>query len=343
MLFMKPNLLIVGAGLNGLLLAYLLPAHYRITLLEARPRIGGRILTVEEGGERFDLGPTWVWPHQNYIRQLIDSLGLSLFRHYDHGAFAYDAPGGVQYFRSTQNAPSYRLKGGAATLTDSLLARLNDVDLRLETPVEKIVSDAEGVTLHCASGNFQAEQCIVTLPPRLCEETIRFEPPIPDVQQAKMRAVPTWMGFSSKCIITYSEPFWREKGLSGFASSHLGPLSEVHDASTETKGALFGFYGSATADDAQPDRVVEQLARLFGPEAYRYEIFRYHNWRADPYTSTSADREPLRDHPRYGLEPGWSKRIRFCGTETSDIEGGYLEGAVISAMRLAQELTDMKA
>jgi len=335
---MKPRLIIVGAGLNGLLLAYLLQAHYRITLLEARPRIGGRILTVEEGGEHFDLGPTWVWPHQRYIRQLIDSLGLSLFRHYDSGAFAYDAPGGVQYFRSGQNAPSYRLKNGAATLTETLFSRLDNVDLRLESPVKKILADGSGVILHTASESFRAERCIVTLPPRLCAETIAFEPPIPDAKMAQMRAVPTWMGFSSKCIVTYAEPFWRNRGLSGFASSHLGPLSEVHDASTETKGALFGFYGSASADDAQPDRVVEQLARLFGPEAYRYEIFRYHNWRADPYTSTSADREPLRDHPRYGLDAGWSEQIRFCGTETSETEGGYLEGAVISAMRLAQEL-----
>jgi monoamine oxidase len=337
---MKPTMIIVGAGLSGLLLAYLLRAHYRITILEARPRIGGRILTVEEGGERFDLGPTWIWPHQYYIRHLIDELGLTLFLQYDSGAFAYDAPEGVQYFRTHRDAPSYRLKGGAAALTDSLWQRLKTAELHLETPVERIVSDAKGVTLFSPGGRFRAEHCVVTLPPRLGAGTITFDPPLPDETKARMHAVPTWMGFSSKCVVTYAEPFWRRRGLSGFASSHLGPLSEVHDASAETKGALFGFYHSNEADDAQPDRVIEQLARLFGPEARAYEIFRYHNWRSDPYTSTPSDREPLSEHPRYGIAPAWDDRIRFCGTETSETEGGYLEGAVIAAMRLAKSLTD---
>jgi len=336
---MKPELIIVGAGLNGLLLAYLLQTHYRVTILEARPRIGGRILTFEQAGEHFDLGPTWIWPHQRYIRELVDALGLTLFRHYDSGAFAYDAPGGVQLFHSYRNAPSYRIRGGAAALTEALRARLEDVAVLLRTPVSKIASDSEGVTLFTNRGPFRAAHCIAALPPRLCAETIAFEPPLASALRAQMHALPTWMGFSAKCIVTYAEPFWRGRGLSGFASSPVGPLSEIHDASTPAKGALFGFYTDEAADDAQPDKVADQLARLFGPEAYDYELFRYHNWRADPYTSTPADRQPLRSHPRYGMPSAEMPRIHFCGTETSPVEGGYLEGAVFSAMRLARSLT----
>jgi monoamine oxidase len=335
---MKPKLIIVGAGLNGLLLAYLLQSRYAITLLEARPRIGGRILTIEQDGERFDLGPTWIWPHQHYIMNLVDALGLKLFRHHDRGAFAYDAPDGVQYFHAPQNGPSYRLEGGAAALTDALRRRLEAVELYLETPVERIVSNEKSVDLYSGPRHFSAVRCIVTLPPRLSADALCFEPPLGNALKARMLAVPTWMGFSAKCIVTYAEPFWRDKGLSGFASSHLGPLSEVHDASTRTKGALFGFYHAASADDAQPDMVVEQLARIFGPEACNYELFRYHNWRTDPYTSTRADREPLHDHPRYGMDIDGSSRVHFCGTETSRSEGGYLEGAVVAAMRLAKSL-----
>jgi len=335
---MKPKIIIVGAGLNGLLLAYLLQTRFDITVLEARPRIGGRILTFEEGGDRFDLGPTWIWPHQRYILSLADALGLTLFRHYDKGAFAYDAPGGVQYFRAPPNAPSYRIEGGAAMLTEALHRQLEGAALHLDTPVDKIKSDDGGVTLFSGNRAFRAEHCIVTLPPRLSAAAIAFDPPPDASVTARMNAVPTWMGFSSKCIVTFDEPFWRHRGLSGFASSRLGPLSEVHDASSRSRGALFGFYRSADADDAQPDRVVEQLVRLFGPEANGYGIFRYHNWRVDPYTSTPADREPLREHPNYGAEIAWSPRIHFCGTETSPSEGGYLEGAVIAATELAQSL-----
>ncbi len=335
---MKPELVIVGAGLSGLLLAYLLQERFHIVLLEARPRIGGRILTFEEGGERFDLGPTWVWPHQPYIRALAESLGLPLMRHYDSGAFAYDAPGGVQYYHSA-NSPSYRFKGGASTLTDALYHRLKNVELRLNTPVDTIAFHGEKITILSNAAPIYADKCIITLPPRLCAETIRFDPPLPEPDRYRMAAVPTWMGFSAKCIVTYPEPFWRGMGLSGLATSHIGPLSEVHDASGETKGALFGFYGTHAADDATEADVIAQLVRPFGPQAGEYEHFRRHNWRTDPFTSTPADSEPLNAHPRYGLEASWEGKIYLSGTETSGTEGGYLEGAVIAATQLAKRLT----
>jgi monoamine oxidase len=335
---MKPELVIVGAGLSGLLLAYILQERFQITLLEARPRIGGRILTFEETGTRFDLGPTWVWPHQPYIRALAESLGLDLVRHYDSGAFAYDAPGGVQYYRSGTDSPSYRFKDGASALTDALYHRLENVELRLDTPVNAIIHDDEKIAIRSGSALFYADKCIITLPPRLCAESILFDPPLPEHDEARMKAVPTWMAFSAKCIVTYAEPFWRGRGLSGLATSHIGPLSEVHDASAGTKGALFGFYGTQAADDATEAEVIDQLVRLFGPEAGQYEHFRRHNWRTDPFTSTPADRQPLSSHPRYGLEASWEGRIHLCGSETSATEGGYLEGAVIAATQLAKRL-----
>lgn len=335
---MKPELVIVGAGLSGLLLAYMLQERFYITLLEARPRIGGRILTFEEDAERFDLGPTWVWPHQPYIRALAESLGLDRVRHFDSGAFAYDAPAGVQYYRSNGSSPSYRFKNGASSLTEALYDRLNDVEIRLDTPVDAIVYHGEKITIHSDSAHFSADKCIITLPPRLCAESVRFDPPLPEADEARMKAVPTWMAFSAKCIVTYPEPFWRGRGLSGLATSHIGPLSEVHDASAETKGALFGFYSTHAADDATEADVIGQLIRLFGPEAGQYEHFRRHNWRTDPFTATPADREPLNAHPRYGLEASWEGRIHLCGTETASTEGGYLEGAVAAAMQLAKRL-----
>lgn len=334
---MKPSVIIVGAGLNGLLLSYLLQDRYQIILLEGRDRIGGRILTFEAQGEFFDLGPTWVWPHQQHIRHLIDAMGLRLFRHYDSGAFAYDAPDGVQYFR-TSNAPSYRIENGAAALTQTLLQQLENVRLQLNSRVVSIDAQENSVQVRTAEEHFTAEHCIVTLPPRLGVNTIRFSPALPETLRSQMEAIPTWMGFSSKCIVTYERPFWREMGLSGLASSHIGPLGEVHDASTQTKGALFGFYRSEDADEAQPDRVVAQLERLFGKEAAQFELFRYHNWRMDPHTSVEADRVPLGDHPKYGLTADYHPRVHFSGTETASQEGGYLEGAVVSAFELAQNL-----
>ncbi len=68
----QPKLCIIGAGLSGLYSAVLLQDQYEVTIIEARERTGGRIMTLDG----HDLGPSWIWPHQKNILQLIETLGL---------------------------------------------------------------------------------------------------------------------------------------------------------------------------------------------------------------------------------------------------------------------------
>ena len=52
----------------------------------------------------------------------------------------------------------------------------------------------------------------------------------------------TWMAPPAKFFAVYDRPFWRKAGLSGTAQSFVGPLGEIHDATTASgKAALFGF------------------------------------------------------------------------------------------------------
>ena len=76
---------IIGAGLCGLQLATLLqPSGRRCAVFEARPRVGGRILTLSDGA--IDLGPTWFWPrNQPRMTQLVATLGLACFAQHDDG------------------------------------------------------------------------------------------------------------------------------------------------------------------------------------------------------------------------------------------------------------------
>ncbi len=64
---MRTTVAIIGGGLAGLCAARLLhAAGVDFQLLEARERLGGRILSVDATGlasdDGFDLGPSWFWP-----------------------------------------------------------------------------------------------------------------------------------------------------------------------------------------------------------------------------------------------------------------------------------------
>ena len=128
----KKKLVIIGAGLSGLYSAVLLQDRYDVTIIEARDRTGGRIMGI--GGH--DMGPSWVWPHQKNILKLIETLDLELFSQYTEGLATYDAPDGVQHFRPSQTASSFRIKGGISQIVMAL-------ENRLEKPVnlhEKVLS-----------------------------------------------------------------------------------------------------------------------------------------------------------------------------------------------------------
>ncbi|KAJ6126641.1 hypothetical protein N7523_002253 [Penicillium sp. IBT 18751x] len=87
--------LVVGAGIAGLRAASILKRHgLRVILLEARDRIGGRILTSRKNGKPArDMGAAWMHEtSQNKLVQLIPKLGLSYY--YDDGTpFYYTSDG----------------------------------------------------------------------------------------------------------------------------------------------------------------------------------------------------------------------------------------------------------
>jgi monoamine oxidase len=73
------NVVVLGAGFAGLAAALdLHDAGLSVTVLEARDRVGGRVLSVElENGEIAELGAEWIMPDDDVLRATIARLGLT--------------------------------------------------------------------------------------------------------------------------------------------------------------------------------------------------------------------------------------------------------------------------
>ena len=330
----KKKLLIIGAGISGLYTAYLLQDRYDITLLEARDTVGGRVMNL--GGH--DLGPSWVWQHQGNILELISSLDLELIAQYTNGASLYDSPEGVQRFNSPTSAPSARIKGGVMKIVKALEKKLK-VSLMLNTQVLSLTQNNTGIEVQTDQEKYEADYVISTLPPRLAEESIVYKPELPEALKYQFQNIPTWMGYSVKCVIEYDEAFWREEGLSGFAFSHFGPLGEIHDACTENSAALFGFLHSRAEFENIEENVVDQLTRLYGKKASKAKKIYLIDWKKEKYTSTHLDALSLKEHPIYGFDAShFDEKLIFSGTESAFNEGGYLEGAINAAKSVGDRL-----
>lgn len=361
------DVVVIGAGLSGLVAARAL-ARSRISVhvLEARGRVGGRALTwyphetdrEESAGDAyaFDLGATWCWPHQHQVRRLAAELRVETFTQYQTGHAVYDAGEEAAAQSFLPPPPPYdslRFTGGAQRLGDRLAAELGRERLSLEVTARTVDADPDGVrvTAERASGDlvrFRSRFVIMALPPRVALRDIRFAPDLPPALKQAMEETPTWMANAAKCVVVYADAFWRERGLSGLGISHVGPLGEVHDATTPdgSHPALFGFFtrgtGRALTPEAREARVLRQLSRMFGPETARPLRYRELDWTEEVHTSTPQDARALGEHPVYG-HPAFQHaalhgRVYWAGSETALREGGYLEGAVGSGENAAREI-----
>jgi monoamine oxidase len=357
------TVLVVGGGLAGLTAARLLhQAGIDFLVLEARDRLGGRVLSADASGQAsddgFDLGPSWFWPGmQPAMSKLVGDLGLLFFPQSGDGDVVFqrvsrEAP---QRYRGMRQEPqSMRFTGGTGAIISALASGLSKAKIRLGAQVTHVALNRPEIEVRFveaddAEQSVNATHVLFALPPRLLEATISFSPALDAATARHWRDTPTWMAPHAKFFALYDRPFWREAGLSGTAQSMVGPLIEIHDATTASgKAALFGFVGipakqrAALGTDDIVTACVKQLAQLFGPQAKTPRATLFKDWATDPLTATADDWQ-AGDHPVPSSQPWvdgeWMGRISLAGSETSQSEPGYLAGAVEAAERAVADIT----
>jgi len=355
---MQTDILIIGGGLSGLTATWQLQhAGVNVSVVEARTRFGGRILTVEEGVD-CDFGPSWFWPGQPLVASLLNHFNIPYYDQFVDGAVLFQQMDG-QVIKVADPSPmtgSRRIQGGINHLIDMIVNEIDRSSRFLAHEVTKLSVNGDFITVDVTgpSGKIQvqAKQVAVAIPPRLAAELI-FEPELPAETMHNLATTPTWMAGHAKFFAVYNEPFWRQKGLCGTAISRYGPLAEIHDASSNSgkRFSLFGFSG-LNAERRQSlgqsefiSQALAQLAALFGDEANKPQTVHFQDWSTERFTASAADREPQTHHPQYGLtlELGdvWNDKLEFISTEISFRNGGLIEGALESALKFAKRITSL--
>lgn len=345
------KILIIGGGLSGLTLAYLLGKNNISTqILEASSRLGGRIETLRGKQDTpLELGATWVSDGHHYLLELIKECGLSIYPQYTKGKSLFqthisDPP--QEFFVQESQNNSYRIAGGTSALITALSNTLVDENILLNTKVTVIEQDGQNLMVKTNSEEtFKSDIVVLCLPPQLIGSSIRFNPALPSETKAILPTVQTWMAGSIKLVLEYSKAFWRDKGLSGMIYSHPGIISEIYDH-TNYEEDKFGFTGFLNAgvisylQEVRRKQVLDMLSSLIGEEAKNPLYYNDKVWTGD-YILGNNNIIPMahynNSHPC--LQRSYMNgKLFFSGTETSKTHPGYMEGAVQSAVNAYKKL-----
>jgi monoamine oxidase len=266
--------------------------------------------------------------------------------------FYLHAGGGLMNLaRTTGGAQERRFHGGAQQLAVRIADELGDKVL-LGAPVRAIGHGPAGVrvTADAATGELTvgARRAIVAMPPALSAR-LAWSPALPAVRnQLAMRAP---MGAVTKIHAVYERPFWRDEQLNGQVVADDGYLRLTFDDSPDdgSLGILLGFAAGNDCrrlEQTDPEKrrhlLVEDLVRAFGPEAGSPLELVEQRWCTELYTGggpvavfTPGLLTGCGDALRRPVGP-----VHWAGTETATRWCGYIDGALSSGIRAAEEVLE---
>jgi monoamine oxidase len=190
----------------------------------------------------------------------------------------------------------------------------------------------------------QAKRAIVTVPPILALDIV-FAPALPRSKVRMLRGLRP--ARTTKVEAVYPRPFWRDGALSGQAIGDLAVSATFDNSPPDGSiGVLMGFVvgDAARRFGALPPAqrrttALDAFAAYVGEPARAPSGYVEKDWTKDPWTrGCPTGVAPPGVLSRFG--PALRRatgRVHWAGSETSTFWQGYMDGAVRSGERAADE------
>ncbi|PYH79800.1 flavin-containing amine oxidase [Aspergillus uvarum CBS 121591] len=264
---------------------------------------------------------------------------------------ADDASGG-QYLRFQDGPPlTSATRKGAQTIATRLAALIGHQNIHLSTPVHAIHDHSSHVTVTTSTTkSYTTRKLILSLPSTMYKE-LTITPPLPPAVRTVTDA--TVLGDYNKAIICYNTPWWRAQNFNGYFASYAGPVILARDTSVDEKRHFSltcfvnGAPGRAWSRLLPHERraaVLKQLARVFGQDANSDvwrpiemfdQIWQHERYSRGALAPITAPGHLTQYEEVYGRAVG---NVHFVGTEYSQVWKGYMEGALWSGEKGAEEV-----
>jgi monoamine oxidase len=252
----------------------------------------------------------------------------------------------------------FRILGGNDRLTTKLASGLGD-RLHLDTILRRVRQTPRGVTATVETGGRVHEQradYLVCAMPATTVRDVLFDPEMPDAQRNAIASLK--YGAATKSALQFDRAVWRTRGRPRAFGTAL-PIGAVWDGNEEQRG---GANGGRRGEGANAGILTlmagggaSAATRAMLSEAGPAAILRQITWldlkKADlvAWTSMSWESDPWARggyayfDPRFApFDRSWLarpfERVYFAGEHTSLRWQGYMNGAVESGLRAAEEI-----
>jgi len=256
--------------------------------------------------------------------------------------------GGPNFVISSKGgAQDARPVGGMGAIYGPMAAELGDA-LHLSQPVRHITQDADGVTVRADGLTVRARRVIVAIPLAIASSIV-YEPMLPVDRAFLHQRMPS--GAVVKTSVIYDEPFWRADGLSGQSASPGSLATLTIDACTDTgnPGIMCAITEGPAArrltkvnEAERKAAIIGELVDRFGDKARTPLEYHEQNWTIERYSGGGMiSHAPTGVLTEFGYtlrEP--CGRIHWAGTESSAIMCGWIDGAIRSGERAADEVRE---